>query len=222
MNDCKNIILNYLSNDILFSVSREYMFKSLPSTVNIKSFEEYEQFKKWGRLFNPTNIETVIINITYPKIRLNTFSYSINYVPECVKNVHILNFDYVCPNTSISLPDNVEFIKIEKTMADVTRLPLNIHHLVLDYKYMGIVTNFNDTPNLETIELYGYNGGGRIPCQINDLPDTIKTIKLYVEFPGQITYWPRNVEVILEDTYNSDDDHDMLILFPPNDDDDYY
>ncbi len=216
MNDCQNIILSFLSSKELFSLSREHMFKCLPSTLTINSFEEYEQFKKWGALFNPTNITTVKFNITYPIVRFNGLSYNIGYVPHCVKNVEILKFDSISPLISISLPNTVEYLKIDNTLADINNLSDGIKHLILGYNYGGAITHFNrfNNSSLEIVELYGYCGGGRFPSVIDDLPDTIHTMKMYVEFPAQINHWPANAQVVLEDPY--EDDTDNLQLLPPN------
>ncbi len=213
MNDCRNIILDYTPYNVLFSLSKEIMYKYLPSTININSFEEYEQFKKWCKLFNMSkvNITKVNFNITYPKIRFNGLSYKIDYVPSCVKNVEILKLDSVSPIVLISLPDTVEYLKVDNTLADITKLPANIKHLVLGYKYHGAITSYES--NLEIVEFYGYDSGSRFPCQINDLPDTIHTIKIYTEFQAHITYWPPNAQIIIEDPYDERDDLDNLDLF---------
>jgi hypothetical protein len=214
MEDCKKIVFGYLTYKDLFALSRENMYLSLPSTVTIHSYEEYEQFKKWCNLFTPSNITTVTIYISHPSYfsyKLNNTSYRLDYVPACVKNVDILRLDSIAPFTTISLPDTVEYLKVSNTYADIYRLPANIRHLVLGYGYQGGVNTFDS--NLEMVELYGYDSGGRYPCQINDLPDTIHTIKMYAEFPGQINYWPVNAKVIVEDPYERVDWNYPLLNF---------
>jgi hypothetical protein len=192
--ECFYIISDYLPLKKLLTISRKFTTKRIPSVININSLEEYESFKNWGRLFNPSNIITVNISISHPINRLNCLNYSIDYVPESVKNVNILKFDSIAHFTYISLPYNVENLTIDNTFADVIHLPLNIVSLTLGYEFNGVIVHFES--NLINIELYGYNEGGRHPCPINDLPDSIQTMKLHVNFPGQINHWPVNATVI--------------------------
>ena len=201
-----SIISDYIPLTQLLNISKKHMMKRIPSIVNIKSFEEYDTFKKWCELFNPSNIITVNISISHSNRRLNNLNITIDYVPRSVKNVNILKFEYIVPFTRINLPDNVENLKVDNTFADIVRLPANIQTLTLGYKFHGIVYNF--TSNLSCVELFGYNEGGRQPCQINNLPDTITTIKMYVYFPGQINYWPINSVIIpIEPDDDQSDEH---------------
>ncbi len=223
MNECFKVVTNYvpftafkdfISNKELFKISKDLARESVPTTININSLDEYESFKRWGMMFEPKNIDIVRISIEIPKKRLTINRFTIDYVPACVKNVEILKFDYICPFNFIKLPDTVESLTVHKTMSTILSLPANIKHLCLGYNFMGTVLNF--TSNLETIELYGYDAGGRFPCPIDSLPDTIKIMKMWVGFPAIINYWPVNARLILEDPY--DEQSGVLQLLWPNHD----
>lgn len=225
-----SIISDYMPLTELLNISKTHAMKRIPSTINIKSVKEYDSFKEWCKLFNPSNITTVNISIPHTTYKLNCLRYLIDYVPTSVKTVNILKFDCVAPFLGINLPDNVEHLKINNTFADVNKLPANIKSLTLDYNFHGIVNEFYKNPdqendedviisNLSYVELFGYNGGGMHPCPMNSLPDSIHTIKMYVDFPGQITYWPVNSIIIPVDPDAEDDETVELGLEP--DDFDY-
>jgi hypothetical protein len=220
MKDFFKVITNYvpftafkdfISKKELFKISKELTCESVPTTININSLDDYESFKRWGMMFEPKNIDTIRISIEHPARRLNFMKFTIDYVPACVKNVEILKLDCICSFTFIKLPDTVEYLTVHKTMATVLSLPANIKHLCLGYDFMGIVLNF--TSNLKTIELYGYDNGGRHPCPISSLPDTIEIMKMWVEFPAFIEYWPVNAQLFLEDPY-VEHPGDLLLLWP--------
>jgi hypothetical protein len=207
MNDCFFVISKFMKSDVLLQISKKY--HNIPSTININSCEDYISFKRWSKLFNPSDIKEVNINITQPKERRNELSFDIDYFPPCVEKVNVLKLDKICPFVNISLADNdtIKFLCVDNTISDIKWLPSKITHLVLGYKFMGIVY-FKS--NLEIVELYGYCSGSRYSCEI-DLPDTIHTIKIYSEFPARINHWSVNAKVIIEDPY-SDDLEDNLEL----------
>jgi hypothetical protein len=205
------VFKDFISKKELFKISKELACESVPTTININSLDEYESFKRWSMMFEPKNINTIRISIEHPARRLNSIRFTIDYVPACVKNVEILKLNCICPFTYIKLPDTVEYLTVNKTMATVQSLPTNIKHLCLGYDFMGVVRNF--TSNLKTIELYGYSNGCRDPCPINSLPDTIQTMKMSIDFPAFIEQWPANAQLFLEDPYD-EQPGDLLLLWP--------
>lgn len=190
MNDSFSIVSQYMSNIDRFKLSKSYV--KIPETVHIQSIEHYERFKSFCRTFK-TNITTVLFTIT-TNVKANRNSYSIDYVPESVRNVKILSFDPICPFTWIRLPDTVESLEVDNTFANIETLPKQIRHLTLGHSFEGVVMSFES--NLNTLCLCGYNSGGRLPCPIDDLPDTIQTMTIYENFPAHITYYPENVTIV--------------------------
>lgn len=191
----------------LYVLSREHMLNTIPSSMRIDSVEMYEKFKIWARLFEP-NITSITFSIPIPEKRVNSLSYVIDYVPKSVKEVNIEKFEYICPFTRVNLPDTVEVLKINESMASIERLPANIRRLTLGYKFLGLVKSFRS--NLEVIDLFGYDHGGLMSCEINDLPDTIHTLHMYAWFPGYITHWPKNSRIYPEDPYSDEENEELF------------
>jgi hypothetical protein len=170
--------------------------KEINSTIKINSISNYERFKQWCKVFNPDNITKVIFSITDYKYKIH--SYSINYVPSCVNTVEVLAFNTYCSFESIRMPNTVGTLIVHDTYAMIDRIPDSIRHLVLGYDFKGIVCSIKEAVNLEYVELYGYDSGGRVPCPI-ELPDTIQILRMYSNFPGYIEHWPVNAKLFVED-----------------------
>ena len=184
MEDCFTIVSSYMFKEDLIKLSKKIMYNYIPSSIKIKTANEYQKFVRWCKLFNCT-----ITDVCISMKNLTALSYEINYMPPSVKNVLVHNFE--CYYSILSLPNTVESLIIYDSNAMIPFLPRNLIHLTLGKYFTGHVFSFES--NIKSICLQGYNSGTRFPCCIK-LPQSIEYITVHSTFKGFIESWPLNTE----------------------------
>jgi hypothetical protein len=206
MNDCLNIVAEYLQSNEVSRLGRTFAVRHFPKKINLTSYYNVYLFIKWCRLFDTTNLKEVIFGLDCIDKHCidkdgNYFQIPekliIGWVPPSVKKVWFTMFSAWVPmllkGYSYQISDTVDecyllHIPHYFTLSDsIKKLSIAI----------WCVSSIEWPSQLEDVHIFGY--GYNLDTIAIQFPNSVRNIRLGSGLNIDIVSWPLNLQTVTID-----------------------
>jgi hypothetical protein len=201
MNDCLNIVAEYLQSNEVSRLGRTFAVRHFPKKITLVTYRDVYQFIQWCKIFDTSNL--IEVNYKFdgsePKeLWDRTKEVIIGWVPPSVKRLSVQGPDWwVLEGNELPyfIPDTIEELWLGRSTPG--NIPDSVKKLTLG---SGFAYKMSWPSQLKELTILGWNVAEESPMffnnEIDDLPDGLNEIHIGRNVPAEIVYWPKDLEYL--------------------------